>query len=114
MDEVGTLLSGMKFGGGILVGGGGAFGGGGSTIMGGFDLSTTASMVPAEGTRDRLGGSSAIEDITDSMDCLLSATETRDRLKAPPDSLRMLESGPGDATGIGTGDIADEEDGAEA
>ena len=50
-----TLLSGRKFGGGMLFGGGGDFGGGGSDKTGGLDLSAELSNMLAaadEGTRD--------------------------------------------------------------
>jgi hypothetical protein len=65
----------------VLDGGGGSFGGGGNTIIGGLVLSTgTGESVPlalVEGTRDRVGlvlmlSSVAIDDMADSIDCLLS------------------------------------------
>jgi hypothetical protein len=87
----GILLSGINAGGAMALGGGGNRGGGGTAIMGGFDLSTTLSIVPVDATRGRLEKSSALE-IADSIDCLLSDVET----------LRTFESGPGAAGCIGT------------
>lgn len=99
VEPVGILLSGIKEGGGIVEGGGGSRGGGGSAIMGGFVLSTTVSMVAVDGTRDRLGSSSAIDDMTDSIDCLRSEAEVRERANVPLFSRKRFESGPGAATG---------------
>lgn len=102
----------MNEGGGMLVGGGGSLGGGGRDIIGGFVLSTTVSIVPVEATRERLGMSSATDDTTDSIDCLLSDATVRER-ESPFDSLKRFASGPGagigTARGIGPVGIVDED-----
>lgn len=79
VDVVACRLSGMNDGGAMAVGGGGSLGGGGNAIIGGFDLSTTVSAVPVDGTLKRGRGSSLSisEETTESMDCLRSAVDVR-------------------------------------
>ena len=89
--------SGMKFGGGMLLGGGGNFGGGGSDITGGLVLSIDAKMGPFvddEGTRERLGASSAAApEKRDSIDCLSAVTGLRIEPAPDEDSRNTLDIG---------------------
>ena len=100
------ILSGMEFGGGILEGGGGRRGGGGRDFIGGFVLSITervldgtAGTVP-DGTRERLGLSSTIDEMVDSIDRPLDECGPTPNVAVES---RKTEDGAG--TRIGTGGV---------